>query len=76
MKGQSWSDKRKQGAILFHPTNPAFADPPGVIPKSRALLLKADRRADAFLIVGRAYNEPQTSNHVEDILLQRDFIID
>lgn len=29
-----------------------------------------------LLIVGKAYNEPQGINHIENILLERDFIID
>ena len=29
-----------------------------------------------FYLIGRAYNEPQVCNHVENLLLQRNFIID
>ena len=29
-----------------------------------------------FYMIGRAYNEPQFCNHVENLLLQRNFIID
>ena len=77
MNDQSRTKKRCREAILFHHPSRDLHQQPGQFlsqPRERVQLSKSFVQ-DLF-IVSKAYLEPGGSDCIEDILLQRDYIID
>lgn len=71
------SNREKRGAHLFdvtHSVLPAEADEFFSTEKSTGYLSQTGDKH--LFIVGRAYNEPQHFNFIEDLLLGRQYIID
>ena len=77
MDSHSWNNKKLQGPLICpcmgFPAPRSLAPPP---------LFGSDgsRRKTALpnriLVIGKAYDEPICSVHVENLLLQREYIID
>lgn len=78
MNSHSWSDKKKQGALLFQGSHMPCSQKTDAFTHSRNRpVYRMHNVSNRLLLVGKAYNEPEdVSRRVENILLQRDFIID
>lgn len=78
MKSRSWSDKKKQCALLFQDSYMPCSQQTDPFTYSRKrCVYRIHNVSNRLLLVGKAYNEPQDlCSYVENILLQRDFIID
>lgn len=76
----SRSSKRNEedlGAILFQDAEADLHHKPHAFPSCKDTRIYPLRNISGdSIMLGRAYNEPQGLNHIENILLQRDFIID
>ena len=77
MDSRSRSDNRSQGAILFHhPTKAAQRKHKVFFPRGTAQSYLPVGYPHQFFIVSEAYQEPGNCDYIEDILMQRDYIID
>ena len=77
MNDHSRAKRRCQEAIICHRPSLDLHQQPGqflVLPRKRIELSRSFAR-DLF-IISKAYQDPGSSDYVEDILLQRDYIID
>jgi hypothetical protein len=77
MNDQSRTKKRCQEAIIFHRPSRDLHQQPGQFltqPRERGPFSKSFGQ-DLF-VVSKAYREPGGSDCIEDILLQREYIID
>ncbi len=76
MDGYSWSSRKQQGALLCQ------CGPPAKTSSGQRPLFGSDSRSRGLvlsrqvLVIGKAYVEPICNVHVENVLLQRDYIID
>jgi hypothetical protein len=77
MDRHSWNSRKWQGAFSCpctgSPCARAYTQPPlsGSDGSRRSAVL-----SNQVLVIGKAYDEPICSIHVENLLLQRDYIID
>lgn len=77
MDRRSRSSNRSQGAILFHhPSNAVQQKHQLFFPRGKAQSYQAPGQPHQFFIVSDAYQEPGGCDYIEDILMQRDYIID
>ena len=81
MNGHSWCDKKKKKAILLQGAGTPFCRKSNTFSHTGKIgICQSHLSANWSFMVGKAYNEPQgitgINTHIEDILLQRDFIID
>ena len=77
MDSQSRSSNRSQGAILFnHPTNAVKRKQKLFLPRGKVQSYLSPGYPQQFFIVGEAYQETGSYDYIEDILMQRDYIID
>ena len=77
MDRYSWSNRKLPGAMIA-PDNESM---PGGLTHGICYCCQEMDVIPApltrnFYVIGRAYNEPCTLNMIEDLLLQRNFIID
>ena len=77
MDSHSWSNRKLQGAIIIQDDELS----PGHLCRGICYCRQGHDFNPApltknFYIIGRAYNEPRVCNHIENLLLQRNFIID
>jgi hypothetical protein len=76
MDGYSWSNRKQQGA-LFCQFCPQVGKPRGHQPLFGSdSAVRRSVLSSTVLVIGKAYDEPICNIHIENILLQRDFIID
>jgi len=77
MDGHSWNSKKQQGEFFCQ-----CSCSPSRVPQKRSPLFgsDSDKRTAVYssqvLIIGKAYDEPICNVHVENLLLQREYIID
>ena len=77
MDSRSRSKNRSQGAILFHhPTSAVQRKQKVFFPRGKAQSYRPSGNQNQFFIVSEAYQEPGNCDYIEDILMQRDYIID
>ena len=77
MDNRSWSKRRCQGALIFHrPSRDLYQQQGQFLSRAQRRDQLSKSFADLLFVVGSAYQEPGSSDYVEDILLQRDYIID
>ena len=76
MKGRSYNDNNKRNAILFQNGETSLTKGTVTSSQESIPITRIGRVADNLFILGNAYSEPQPTKHIENILLQRDFIID
>ena len=77
MNDQSRTKRRCQEAIIFHrPSRDLHQQPGQFLSRPRGQIQLSRSFAQDLFIVSKAYQEPGSSDYVEDILLQRDYIID
>ncbi|MGI9535595.1 MAG: hypothetical protein ACR2PB_00890 [Desulfocapsaceae bacterium] len=77
MDSRSRSSNRSQGAILFHhPTHAVQQKQKVFFPRGKAQGSLAAGNSHELFIVSEAYQEPGGCDYIEDILMQRDYIID
>ena len=77
MDDHSRTKRRCQEAIIFHrPSRDLYQQPGQFLSRPRGENLLSKSFAHDLFIVSKAYQEPGSSDYVEDILLQRDYIID
>ena len=77
MNDQSRTKRRCQEAIIFHrPSRDLHQQPGQFLSRPRGQTQLSRSFAQDLFIVSKAYREPGGSDYVEDILLQRDYIID
>ena len=77
MNDQSRTKRRCQEAIIFHRPSRDLHQQPGQFlcrPRGEKQLPKSF--AENLFVVSKAYQEPGSTDYIEDILLQRDYIID
>ena len=77
MDSHSWSNRKKQAAIISDNSEKL----PQKLAQGGCLCRRGGRRLPPattthFYVIGKAYIEPQFCSHIENILLQRNFIID
>ncbi len=77
MDSHSWSNRKLRGAIITQDDERS----PTTLPQGICYCRQGHGFIPAplsknFYIIGRAYIEPGVCDHVEDLLLQRNFIID
>ena len=77
MGDHSRTRRRCQEAIIFHRLSRDLYQQPGqFLSRPRGDIQIPKSFAGNLFIVSKAYQEPGGSDYVEDILLQRDYIID
>jgi hypothetical protein len=77
MGDHSRTRRRCQEAIIFHrPSRDLHQQPGQFLSRPRGHTSLSKSFAQNLFIVSKAYLEPGSSDYVEDILLQRDYIID
>ena len=77
MKKNSRSRSRCEEAILFHhPAHSTQQKPVTALARRRARTQPNDSFAQNFFMVTDAYEEPGGCDYIEEILMQRDYIID
>ena len=77
MDKRSRSSNRGQGAILFqHPSNAVQRKHQLFFPCGKAQSYQSPGHPHQFFMVREAYKEPGGCDYIEDILMQRDYIID
>ena len=77
MGNHSWSNPKLPGTIVtqFNERSPG-ALCRGICYRRQEHNFDAAPLSENFYVIGRAYNEPQAGSCIEDLLLQRNFIID
>ncbi len=77
MNDRSRTKRRCQEAIIFHrPSRDLHQQTDQFLSRTRNRNQLGKSFTDQFFVVGSAYQEPGGSDYIEDILLQRDYIID
>ncbi len=77
MNSHSWSNRKKQASIFTDTAEKSVRkSAPG-----KCICRAGDHRLPPatptqFYLIGKAYSEPQACCHIENLLLQRNFIID
>jgi hypothetical protein len=77
MNDHSRTKKRCQEAIIFHcPSRDLHQQPGRCLARPRERVQPSRSFARDLLIISRAYQESEGGNCIEDMLMQRDYIID
>lgn len=77
MDNRSRRKRRCQGAVIFHrPSRDLHQQQGQFLARARQRDQLTRSFAHQFFVVGSAYQEPGGCDYIEDILLQRDYIID
>ena len=77
MNDHSRSKRQCQEAIIFHrPSRDLHQQPGQFLARPRGDTLPSKSFVQYLFVVSKAYQEPGGSDYIEDILLQRDYIID